>query len=72
MTIRLPATLADAAEFAERAVGITRTEVAAPAAPRGNRIFVPAPGRGAIRLAVGPGFIPAGTPRKPIPGQTYH
>jgi hypothetical protein len=73
MSIRFPVELAAAAEYAERAV-----ELVEPAAPVAREVrFGDTPYEFAfagepIRLIVGPGFIPAGAPRKLIPGQTYH
>ncbi len=73
MSIRFPHELAAAAEFAERAV-----EQVAPEAPVVREVrFADAPYQlelsgEPILLVVGPGFIPAGAPRKLIPGQTYH
>ena len=73
MSIRFPIELAAAAEYAERAVDVVTT--AAPAA-REVRFADATYDLGLegepIRLVVGPGFIPAGAPRKLIPGQTYH
>jgi len=73
MSIRFPHELAAAAEYAERAVD----QVATPAPVVREVRFADATyGLGLagepIRLIVGPGFIPAGAPRKLIPGQTYH
>jgi hypothetical protein len=73
MTIRLPIDPAAAAVFAECAVELVPT----PPARRQVR-FADAPftligaGKDDIRVTTGPGFIPAGTARKFIPGQTYH
>lgn len=73
MSIRFPHELAAAAEYAERAV-----DQVAPEAPiaRETRFADATFDLGLagepIRLVVGPGFIPAGAPRKFIPGQTYH
>jgi len=73
MSIRFPNQLAAAAEYAERAV-----EQAATPAPVVSEVrFADASydlglAGEPIRLIVGPGFIPAGAPRKLIPGQTYH
>ena len=73
MSIRFPIELAAAAEYAERAVDVVPTT--APAA-REVRFADATYDLGLegepIRLVVGPGFIPAGAPRKLIPGQTYH
>lgn len=73
MSIRFPHELAAAAEFAESAVDQVAT-----AAPVVREVhFADASydlglAGEPIRLIVGPGFIPAGAPRKLIPGQTYH
>jgi len=73
MSIRFPIELAAAAEYAERAVDVVTAP--APAVPE-VRFADAAYDLGLegepIRLVVGPGFIPAGAPRKLIPGQTYH
>ena len=73
MSIRFPQELAAAAEYAERAV-----EQVAPEGPAVREVrFADATydlglAGEPIRLVLGPGFIPAGAPRKLIPGQTYH
>lgn len=73
MSIRFPIELAAAAEYAESAVEKHRA-----AAPAGHeaRVTGAAYDLGLsgepIRVITGPGFIPAGAPRKLIPGQTYH
>ena len=73
MSIRFPIELAAAAEYAESAVDVVTAR--APAVPE-VRFADAAYDLGLegepIRLVVGPGFIPAGAPRKLIPGQTYH
>lgn len=73
MSIRFPHELAAAAEYGESAVD----QAAAPApVVREVRFADAAYDLGLagepIRVIVGPGFIPAGAPRKLIPGQTYH
>ena len=71
MSIRFPHELAAAAEYAERTV-----DAAAVPAVRNVTMADAAYDLGLagepIRMVVGPGFIPAGAPRKLIPGQTYH
>jgi hypothetical protein len=73
MSIRFPHELAAAAEYAERAVDGSAAIVPAEREVR----FADAPYEFSfvgepIRVIVGLGFIPAGAPRKLIPGQTYH
>ncbi len=71
MSIRFPHELAAAVEYAERAV----ERPAAPAVPNAvmaDAVYDLGLAGEPIRMAVGPGFIPAGSPRKLIPGQTYH
>jgi hypothetical protein len=70
MSIRFPHELAAAAEYAERAVDTTAPAVrnVTMADTAYDLGFAGEP----IRMSVGPGFIPAGAPRKLIPGQTYH
>jgi hypothetical protein len=73
MSIRFPHELAAAAEYAESAVD----QVANPAPVVREIRFADATydlglAGEPIRVIVGPGFIPAGAPRKLIPGQTYH
>lgn len=72
MSIRFPHELAAAAEFAERAVETVSTAPAQHVAPMANATYDLGLAGEPIRLALGPGFIPAGAPRKLIPGQTYH
>lgn len=71
MSIRFLSELTAAADFAERTV-----ETASPApvreAPMADAVFDLGLAGEPIRLSVGPGFIPAGSARKLIPGQTYH
>jgi hypothetical protein len=73
MSIRFPHELAAAAEFAESAV-----EQVTPSVPAAREVYYASASYDLglagepIRLVVGPGFMPAGAPRKLIPGQTYH
>lgn len=71
MSIRFPHELAAAAEFAERAL-----ETVSPAPACGpvnaSATYDLRLNGEPIRFSVGPGFISAEGPRKPIPGQTYH
>ena len=71
MSIRYLSELSAAAEFAERTV-----ETVSPApvreTPMADATYDLGLAGPQIRLSVGPGFIPAGSPRKLIPGQTYH
>ena len=71
MSIRFLSELTAAAEYAERTV-----ETASPAPVRGipmaDATFDLGLDGEPIQLSVGPDFIPAGSPRKLIPGQTYH
>ena len=72
MSIRFPHELVAAAEFAERAVETVSTAPVARNVPMADAIFDLGLAGEPIALSVGPGFIPAGAPRKLIPGQTYH
>ena len=69
MSIRFLSELTAAAEFAERAV---ETVSPAPVQPMADATFDLGLVGEEIRISVGPGFIPAGSPKKLIPGQTYH
>ena len=71
MSIRYLNELSAAAEFAERSVE-TVSPAPAHAVPMADATFDLGLAGEPIRLSVGPGFIPAGSPRKLIPGQTYH
>ena len=73
MSIRFPIELAAAAEYAERAVDVVTALAPASREVRFADATYDLGLQGEpIRLVVGPGFVPAGTPRKLIPGQTYH
>lgn len=72
MSIRFPHELAAAAEYAERAVDTGSKAPAHTAMPMAGATYDLGLAGEPIRLSLGPGFIPAGTPRKLIPGQTYH
>ncbi len=72
MSIRFPHELAAAAEYAERAVETVSTAPAQHIVPMADATYDLGLAGEPIRLALGPGFIPAGAPRKLIPGQTYH
>lgn len=71
MSIRFLSELTAAAEFAERTVD-TVSPAPVNAMPMADATFDLGLAGEPIRLSVGPGFIPAGSPRKLIPGQTYH
>jgi len=70
MSIRYLTELSAAAEYAERAVE-TVSPAPAPVSMAGAAYDLGLAGE-EIRVSVGPGFIAAGSPRKLIPGQTYH
>ncbi len=71
MSIRFLSELTAAAEFAERAVE-TVSPAPVQAMPMADATFDLGLVGEEIRISVGPGFIPAGSPKKLIPGQTYH
>lgn len=71
MSIRFPHELAAAVEYAERAVE-TVAKAPATVVPMADATYDLGLAGEPIRLSLGPGFIPAGAPRKLIPGQTYH
>lgn len=73
MSIRFPLELAAAAEYAESAVeSFQPAEGAVREVRFADATYDPGLEGEPIRVVVGPGFIPAGAPRKLIPGQTYH
>jgi hypothetical protein len=72
MSIRFPHELAAAVEYAERAVETVSQAPSHHLVPTGDATFDLGLSGEPIRLSLGPGFIPAGAPRKLIPGQTYH